>query len=279
MRRPGAGGLRAWCATGEARAVFNACAAPGPGPLNSAPDIRVYATPDAVATAVAEMFASVADEEVGRKGFFTAALSGGTTPVAAYRELAGRRYSSVVPWGSTHLFWGDERCVGPEHPESNYRAAADALLARVPIPEENIHRMQGELAPADAARAYEGEVIDTFGRLDPARPGTPRFDLVLLGLGADGHTLSIFPGTRAAEERQRLVVENHVESLGSWRLTMTMPLVNSAARVVFLVTGEAKAEVLARVMSGAHPELPASMVRPAGGTLIWLVDSRAAKFL
>jgi len=242
-------------------------------------DIRVHGSAEELAEAVAGLFASVAMEDAGSKGSFIAALSGGSTPVAAYRVLALERYASTLPWDSTHIFWGDERCVAPEHPDSNFGAAKGALLSKVPIPETNIHRIKGELPPEEAAAAYEAELMDVFERFGRVRGGMPRFDLVLLGLGTDGHTLSIFPGSPAMEESERLIKESYVESLDSWRLTMTMPVVNNARRAVFVVSGRQKADVLARVLSGDSPELPASLVSPTDGTLTWMVDADAAALL
>jgi len=171
-----------------------------------------------------------------------------------------------------HVFWGDERCVPPEHPESNYRLAREALLDHVPLPLANIHRIHTEREPAQAAADYERTLRRFFG------PGNaPRFDLVLLGLGTDGHTASLFPGTPAVQEHERWVVAHYVPSLAAWRVTLTPAVLNAADQVTFLVAGAEKAGVLDRVLNGpCQPDvLPAQVVRPAGGSLLWLVDAAA----
>jgi 6-phosphogluconolactonase len=167
-----------------------------------------------------------------------------------------------------HVFWGDERCVPPDHPDSNYGMASRALLEPVEIPSENVHRILGELPPAEAAVAYRTELLEVLGE-------EGRFDLILLGLGTDGHTASLFANTTAIEERERGVVAVYVRELTSWRVTLTLPVINAARQVVFLVSGAAKAPVLARVRAGEA--LPAGMVQPEDGRLTWLVDRQAAE--
>lgn len=226
---------------------------------------------------------------------FTVALSGGSTPRTLYRILASGPYGKKIPWENVHLFFGDERCVGPTHRESNYRMVFDTLISKIDIPKGNIHRMEGELYPPLAAFRYEEYLRKFFGErrlVDESSRGgggegnvegggVSVFDLVLLGLGSDGHTLSIFPGTRASDEEKRLVTENYVDRLESWRLTLTLPVVNAASTVVFLVAGEDKARVLKEVSTGARGSgaYPARRVRPAKGRLIWLVDRASARFL
>ena len=170
------------------------------------------------------------------------------------------------------MWWGDERCVPPEDPASNYRLAHAALLSKVPIPAENVHRMRGELEPEAAAAAYASELAAHFG-------DELRFDLVLLGLGEDGHTASLFPGSAALAERRRWVAANWVESLDSWRLTLTYPAINASRHAVFLVQGAAKAGILKAVLEDEAGEYPASRVRLADGMLIWVVDEEAARDL
>ena len=233
----------------------------------------------ALAEAAAERLAGVAEEAVARAGRFTVALAGGATPKGLYALLATEPYRARVPWGQAEIFWGDERWVPPEHPESNYRMAAEALLRHVPIRPGQIHRMRGEDPdPGRAAAEYEALLRETFG----VAPGVPpRLDLVLLGLGADGHTASLFPGSPALRETERLAVAVFVERLGARRLTLTLPVLNEAAAILFLVAGGDKAEALRAALEaapGAEP-LPAQLVRPREGTVTWLVDPAAARLL
>ncbi len=203
-------------------------------------------------------------------------LSGGSTPKPLYELLAGSE-SPVRNWAPVDFFWGDERCVPPDHPESNYGMARRVLLDQIGIAPSRIHRMYGELAPQQAAQQYCGELRRCFGI---SENDMPRFDLVLLGLGADGHTASLFPGSRALEEQRRPVVAVYVEKLGSHRITLSLPAINNADCVVFLVTGEAKAEILRSVVDPADSEIqpPAALVRPSG-RLIILTDRGAARLL
>lgn len=222
-----------------------------------------------------------ADEVVARaaaagaaRGRFSVALAGGHTPQALHALLAdpAQPFRARVPWAATEVFFGDERCVPPDHPDSNYRAARESLLAHVPVPERQVHRLRGEDPdPAAAARAYEAELRAALG----TGGATPRLDLVLLGMGADGHTASLFPGTAALEVQDRLVVANEVPRLGAWRLTFTFPLLAAARAVIFLVAGADKA---AAVEAALRPgsTLPAARVRPADGELLWLLDGAAA---
>jgi 6-phosphogluconolactonase len=207
------------------------------------------------------------------------ALAGGSTPRDLYALLA-RRGALVppgpLPWPLVQVFWGDERHVPPDHPDSNYRGAHEALLAHVPVPPGNVHRVHGELASAEsAAEAYEQELRFAFG-LEPGE--LPRFDLVLLGLGADGHVASLFPGSPALGERRRLAVAPFVPALGAHRITLTLPVFNRAATVLFLVAGAEKAEAVRRALApeGEVEETPARGVRPESGGVLWLVDAAAA---
>jgi len=229
----------------------------------------------ALSREAAAHFAHSAEEATAARGRFTVALSGGTTPRALYALLAQDSWRARVPWAATHVFWGDERCVPPDHPDSNYRLAYRTLLAHVPIPAGNIHRLRGEIDPTVAASEYEDILRAAFD----LRPGQlPRFDLILLGLGEDGHTASLFPGIAAVHERERLVVAQWVEKLNAYRLTLTPPVLNAAAAVLFLVAGGAKAAALRQVLSGDdRPDrYPAQVVRPAAGDVTWLVDRAAA---
>jgi 6-phosphogluconolactonase len=204
------------------------------------------------------------------------ALAGGSTPRGLYRLLAtDARYRDAVAWARVELFWGDERHVPPDHPDSNYGMAAAELLAHVPIHPARVHRIQGEHPDVHAAAAaYEQDIRRTI----PTDGVVPQLDLVLLGLGADGHTASLFPGTAAVRERDRLVVAHYVEAVQAERITMTLPLLNAARHVLFVVTGSDKADAVRRVLDTGEP-LPAAAVRPTQGELTWLVDRAAARDL
>jgi 6-phosphogluconolactonase len=244
------------------------------------PEIRIVATAQELQAAGAEEFAREAEEAVRARGRFTVALSGGSTPRGLYALLAedpGLR--ARVPWAMTHVFWGDERHVPPDEAESNYRMAWEAMLSRVPVPPGQVHRIRGEHPEAArAADEYEETLSTAFGLGAGQRP---RLDLVLLGLGPDGHTASLFPGTRALREERRLVVANWVGKLWTERITVTVPVLNSARRVVFLVAGTDKAMPLKAVLDGPlEPEqLPAQLIRPESGRLLWIVDRYAARLL
>jgi len=199
---------------------------------------------------------------------FTVALAGGSTPRRLYEMLAQQPLSDQVPWSRVHVFWGDERCVPPDHADSNYRMAREALLDRVPIPPGNVHRIRGEIDPQQAAADYAAELASVLGP-------DGRLDLALLGMGDDGHTASLFPGSTALAERERNVVAVHVDKLQSWRVTLTLPTLNAARQVLFLVSGAGKAQALTRVQAGER--LPAGLVRPTDGHLIWLVDQQAMR--
>lgn len=221
----------------------------------------------------AETFAETAERKIRAKGSFNVALSGGKTPERLY-ALLGAEYAEKIDWGKVHIFWGDERCVPPDSPESNYRMASKALLSRINIPDKNVHRIMGEDEPTSAALAYEEEVRSHFG----LKAGeAPVFDMVLLGLGRDGHTLSIFPATKALFEEERLVIDNYVEKLKAHRVTMTLKAVNNASNAIFLVSGREKAVILREVLKGTEAIYPAQMVRP--GKLLWLIDKDAASGL
>lgn len=237
--------------------------------------LEVMRDAPAVAARGAEIFKEISQRAVEERSRFMVALAGGSTPRALYTLLASEHYLSRVPWQATHVFWGDERCVPPESEESNYRMAYDALLGLVPVPREQVHRMRGEDEPERAADDY-ARVLET-----EFREPTPRFDLVLLGMGEDGHTASLFPRSGALDETEHLVVAPFVEKLAAHRLTMTFRVINAAAHVAFLVAGASKAATLRAVLKGEQdePELPARMVRPANGELLWLVDEAAAALL
>jgi len=239
--------------------------------------IEVLADGEAVARHGAELFARAARDAVKRRGTFIAALSGGSTPQRLYEVLGRDPWLSTVPWGQVQLLWGDERCVPPDSPESNYRMAQEAFVARVPILPENVFRMRGEDDPAEAAVAYEMRLRELGGKTGATSLGAPIIDLVLLGIGANGHTASLFPHSPALREPERLAVAVEVPQVG-WRLTLTVPVMNASRQVVFVATGEEKAAVLARILQGpsAGDELPAQLIAPRPGRLTWLLDEAAA---
>jgi 6-phosphogluconolactonase len=243
--------------------------------MPAATDIRVLAAPAELFAAAAGAFVEVAQAAVTERGSCQVALAGGSTPRALYALLADSG-AKGIPWPSIGWFWGDERCVPPTHPDSNFRMAHDALLSKVPVAASAIHRIEAERAdPAGAAAAYERTLRAELGA--PA-PELPRFDLVLLGMGADGHTASLFPGSSALAERSRLVAATVEPRSGTSRITLTLPVLNAAATVLFLVSGPDKRAAVQAVL-GAHAAasaLPASLVRPTDGRLLWLLDEAAA---
>lgn len=240
--------------------------------------LQVYADPQTTARAAAVEIVRVAEVAQTTRGHFTIALAGGSTPRAVYELLASDEFLPRIDWSTVYVFFGDERCVPPDHADSNYRTARLALLDYVPIPIDHIYRMHGEMQPEQAASAYEGRLRTFFEtRLDNA-PLAARFDLVLLGMGDDGHTASLFPGTPALGELSHWVAAQYVEKLDAWRLTLTPPALNAAEEVLFLVTGAAKAPALAAVLEGPRDpqRYPAQLVQPASGNLTWFVDEAAA---
>jgi 6-phosphogluconolactonase len=258
------------------------------------PDVRIYPSPEALAQAAAELFIQSALQSLAHSRRFRVALSGGSTPRLAYQRLAQLSSQPLIQadstlaghqldWSRAHLFWGDERCVPPDHPESNYAMAKEALLDQVSIPVENVHRVHGELPAAAAAEAFQQDLYNHFGH----RQGDPipaTFDLILLGLGPDGHTASLFPNSPALQETQRwaMAVKHRTPPTPLIdRVTLTLPALNAARRIIFLVSGSEKAERLAQVLDQAPvpASLPAAQVRPANGELIWLVDREAAAHL
>lgn len=248
------------------------------------PDVRVLPDVAAVRRAAAEEFSARTEAAVGARGVAFVALSGGSTPRGLNTLLADEAepFRARVSWARLHVFWGDERTVPPDHPDSNYRMAHDTLLGRVPIPPAHVHRIAGEDPdPARAAESYARELREIFGAHARLKAGWPRFDLVILGMGPDGHTASLFPGTDAVHETSRAVVAPWVPKLHSHRITLTPPVLNRADRVLFLVTGSDKAEALAAVLEGPYqPDVyPSQIVRPAASPSTWLVDHSAASRL
>ena len=247
-------------------------------PLSDA-EILVLPDGDAVARAAAVLFRSACREAVEARGTCFVALAGGSTPRGLYSLLAtDPSLRAETPWKDIEFFWGDERHVAPDHPDSNYRMAHDAMLSLVAVTPDRVHRVHGEQPDAVvAASLYEAELRQTFAADDDV----PAFDLILLGLGPDGHTASLFPGTAALDERRRLFTANHVEKLGSFRITATFPLLNAARQVVFVTAGAEKAPAVRDVLQpqSDSPVLPARLVRPERGRLQWVLDRAAASQL
>jgi 6-phosphogluconolactonase len=234
--------------------------------------VHVYSSSDELAAAAAREFATRAEEAIGERGRFAVVLAGGSTPETMYGILA-RDYTDRIDWSKVYVFFGDERSVPPHHEDSNLKMASEVLLDHVPV--GNVHRIRGELPPYEAAEAYEGELRKFF-----QTENVPRFDLILLGIGADGHTASLFPETPALEVRDRWVVANPVPRLNTTRITLTVPVINAARIVTFLVAGEDKAEALKETLEGdANPfAYPAKLIQPPGGPE-WMVEQSAASLL
>lgn len=237
-------------------------------------NIRIYADKTELTRAAADYVLECYRNAVTEHGDFALALSGGSTPRGLFQLLTTPAYSGQIDWQKVEVFWGDERTVPPDHADSNYRMAKETLLDHVPLPADNIHRVLAELPPVQAAQAYE----DTLRQFFESHSGQPRFDLVLLGMGDDGHTASLFPHTAALDETEPWVVANHVPQLDTWRITLTYPVINHAAHIVFLVSGTGKAAPLKAVLEGPRQphDLPSQGIQPTEGELVWLVDQDAA---
>ena len=246
--------------------------------MSSSAEIRILTTPQELFAAAAEEVIRAANETVSARGKFTLALSGGSTPKALYNLLATNA-RTALPWDHMYFFWGDERHVPPTDPDSNYRMVDEAMLSKVPVPPANVFRVIAENPDASAAAADYDQVLRKFFHLDAN--GVPQFDLILLGMGPDGHTASLFPGTEGLKEKSRLVIANWVEKLKTPRLSFTLPVLNAAHTVAFLVSGTDKAPALKAVLEGneSGEQYPAKLVQPKDGKLIWFLDRAAASGL
>jgi 6-phosphogluconolactonase len=242
--------------------------------------VQLFPTCAEIASHASHEVARIAGEAVSARGVFSIALAGGSTPKMLYALLAEHpTLRNSLPWDKIEVFFGDERHVGPGHADSNFQMATDAMLSKVPLEARQIHRIKGEYSDtAQAAAEYEDEIRRAFA-LEAGE--FPRFDLILLGMGNEGHTLSLFPGTKALHDTQRVVTRNWVGKLYTERITLTAPAANAARNVMFMVTGSDKACALKAVLEGPHePEqLPAQMIQPEMGALSWLVDSAAGSML
>jgi 6-phosphogluconolactonase len=234
------------------------------------PEIKVLPDLSALVEEAAARIAAEARHAIEQEGKFAIALAGGNTPRPVYERLTREPHRSSIEWPKVHVFFGDERCVPPESDQSNYRMAREAILSKLPIPQESVFRIHGEIDPKQAATGYGQLLKDQFG--------DGGLDLVLLGMGPDGHTASLFPDTEALKETKHRCVANYVGKLKTWRVTMTAPFINRAGLVMFLVSGADKAQRLAEVLEGPPDQtrLPSQMIQPASGRLVWLLDSAAA---
>lgn len=233
--------------------------------------IQILSDLDAISNEAVKIFVNLSKECIASKGRFVAALSGGSTPKKLYELLASDKYRRNVDWNNIHFFWVDERCVPKENEESNFRLAFENLLSKVPVSAGNIHRIKGEDGPEKRAKDYEDEIRRFFGTLD-----APVFDLIILGMGEDGHTASLFPGSTPLGEKVRFAVPVYGEKMN--RITLTLPVLNNARRILFLVSGQSKADVLKDILENMEKrkKYPAGLISPAHGDITWLVDRDAA---
>lgn len=241
--------------------------------------INIYPNLEILNKNAAEIFFSIGSEAIRKRGQFTVALAGGSTPKSLYQLLAGESFKDRIEGGKFFFFFGDERNVSPDDAESNYRMANESLFTRLKLPEKNIYLWETELkSPKTIAENYEKSIKDFFNLNGDE---FPRFDLILLGMGDDGHTASLFPFTEALNETEKIAAANYVEKLQTTRLTLTFPAINNAANVIFLVSGENKAEALREVLEGEfQPEkYPSQNVNPKNGNNYWFIDANAAKLL
>ena len=238
--------------------------------------VIIKKTPMEFVNAGAALFAGRAAHAIERRGLFTVALSGGSTPRGMNRRLAEEPFRSNISWNQTHIFWVDDRCVPAQDPASNYGAACEDFVDRVPIFETNLHPMPVNVAPHEGATRYQGEMTGFF---ETASKEIPVFDLILLGIGTDGHTASLFPGTSVLREQKQLIsaVKGGMPNVN--RLTMTYPILNQAREVVFLASGKGKAGIIQAILEKKQRDLPAQGVRPRSGKLTWLLDQEAANLL
>lgn len=238
--------------------------------------IRIYPDSKELALNAARHFADMADQHVSGNSRFTVALSGGSTPKLMFSLLAEKPFADTVPWASIYFFWGDERCVPPDHQDSNYRMANETLLTKVPIPRGNIFRIPAEDEDPERAAANYSETVRQFFSTD-----SPRFDLIYLGMGADGHTASLFPHTKALHINDRIAVANYVDKFQTYRITLTAATINNAHNVTFLVAGDDKVAALKEVVEGSYrpDDYPSQLIKPNDGTLLWMIDEAAAKML
>ena len=257
-------------------------------PATPLPELIVVPDRPSLARNAAVQFIALAHDAIAVQGLFSVALSGGSTPRDLFALLATPEFASQIDWSHVHAFWGDERAVPPDHPDSNYRMANEALLSHVPIPSQNIHRIHAELSPDIAAQEYEQTLHEFFqpqsaqgtqrNKQQSLWTSFPQFDLILLGLGANGHTASLFPHTQVLHETQRWVAAEYIAEVKMWRITLTAPIINAAKNILWLVSGADKAKTVRAVLRGAYrpDDLPAQLIQPPYGNVVWLLDASAA---
>ena len=247
------------------------------------PAVKILSSPESLAASAAEHILHTGTSAINQRGRFTFVLAGGSTPMHVYSLLGRESNTSGLDWERVYIFWGDERCVPSDHTDSNFRAAKESLLDNVPLPEKNIHRIPSEMPPEEAARLYQAQLKSSLSGPKEIINCVPAFDLILLGMGEDGHTASLFPCSPALEERNKWAVavthKNPPPPLVD-RITLTLPVINNASHVVFLVSGRKKAHAFEQVFSkdkDSHPLLPAALVQPRRGDLTWLIDRAASE--
>lgn len=254
--------------------------------MNVTTVIKVFPDLEAVSRHTASIFITLSAKRIASHGRFAAAIPGGSTPKKLFELLASEEYKNMVDWSRVHFFWTDERCVAKEDKESNYRLAFDLFLSKIPLPPENIHRIKGELSPVDGAQDYENNLKIFFGKSGP-----PAFDLIILGMGEDGHTASLFPDSDVLKETKRAAVAiqpvrknfsnglnmAEMEKPGIPRITLTLPVLNNASQIIFLVSGTSKAVVMKKILGDGieKKQYPAGLVKPVHGNLLWLMDKEA----
>lgn len=243
------------------------------------PAIQVFPDLETLSHHAASIFINLSGECITSKGRFAVAISGGSTPRRLYALLALKKYRSKVDWSRVYFFWTDERCVPQKNDESNFKTAFDTLLSKIPVPMENIHRIKGEESPGKGAGDYEEDIKKFFGM-----SALPVFDLIILGMGEDGHTASLFPDSKSLKETERLAVSVHVKKPEAQRrfvpnrITLTLPVLNNAAQILFLAAGQSKADMIQKILGDVSKKgpYPAGRVMPAHGRLRWLLDKEAA---
>jgi len=238
-------------------------------------EIKIFPNLDVLSQEAADFFVRIARKSINEKGNFSVALSGGSTPKPLYQALTASERQEKLEWEKIHLFWGDERCVPPDHLDSNYRMVMENLLQYISIPDENVHRVPTEMDPIMAAFSYEETLRGFF------KESLPRFDLVFLGMGGDGHTASLFPHSAGLNEEARWFIVNYAPERETWRLTLTKNAINSAKHVVVLVAGRSKADMLSDVLNGDYQPVkkPIQLISPVDGKMIWFLDRDAANNL
>lgn len=235
------------------------------------PEVKIYPDKNILIQESAAYISDIVQTTLNEQNKCTLVLAGGSTPKGLYKTLASHEYQEKIDWSNVHLFWGDERCVPPDHHDSNYRMAREALLDQIDIPQENVHRIPAEKEPAQAASEYEKTIKRLFG----GTSHLPEFDVILLGIGEDGHTASLFPGTTAIDENERWVTEVHVPQLDTHRITMTFPVINNGKNVIFLVSGSSKSTIMKKIYERTDTTFPSARVSPVNGSLVYLLDKAA----